>query len=105
MMEWIDVVNSGHWYFQIPELVIIDTRIYGATVEQIITRLREIALFDRTAIIVITAYHPFPTEDRNRLYELGADLFMLKPLPKFNELKSLLEKLVEQKHDDFLSSN
>jgi S-methylmethionine-dependent homocysteine/selenocysteine methylase len=47
--------------------------------------------------VLTTAYQLTPEEQKEAIANAGADLWLPKPLPKFNELQGILEKVISER--------
>ncbi len=94
-LAWIEDVDRGKYSGELPELALLDIRLPGpAQGDDVAKRLRESAALKNIAIVLTTAYKLSPPKDQQMIDRAGADKLMYKPLPKFNELKQLLEELI-----------
>lgn len=75
----------------IPDLVLLDLNLPGVDGFYICREIKKDPAFTETKIIAITAYSN--SENRHRILDCGADLFMSKPISKkmlFDEITKLL---------------
>lgn len=94
-LAWIEDVDRGKYSGELPELALLDIRLPGpAQGNDVAKRLRESAALKNIAIVLTTAYKLSPPHDQQMIDGAGADKLIYKPLPKFNELKQLLEELI-----------
>ncbi|NDJ62688.1 MAG: response regulator [Chloroflexi bacterium] len=95
---WIDEVDRGGMPGELPELVLLDIRLPGVISGPMVgERLRKSAVLGDVAIVLITAYKLSADEERAIVAQAGADLLLYKPLPKFNELKLQLERVLAER--------
>lgn len=91
-MAWLDKVATGEEVARLPELALLDIRLPGPQGYEVAARLRSIPATADAAIVMMTAYHCDPAE-RALIEELARpDLFLRKPLPRPDELKTMLEQ-------------
>ncbi len=97
---WLDDVDSGRYKGDLPELVLLDLRLPGEVQGwDVGARLRRSEKLKHVPIVVITA-HTFTQERRAEIEQMMTpDLWLNKPLPKFNQLQSLLEETIIKKRE------
>lgn len=94
-VAWINDVDSGRIKGELPELALLDIRLPGSIGGPAVgERLRQSKLLGDMAIVLTTAYHLTADEEKEVVAQAGADRFVRKPLPKFFELKELLESVI-----------
>lgn len=97
-MAWIEDVDKGRFQGELPELAILDIRlpgdINGAMVGE---RLRKSPVLGQVAMVLTTAYKLTPEEQEAVMEQAGADKWLPKPLPKFNELQGILEQVIAKR--------
>jgi CheY-like chemotaxis protein len=95
---WIDEIDSGK-SGELPELVLLDIRLPGNIKgPQVGARLRQSPVLQHMAIVLVTAYVLSPDEQQAYITQAGADRLLYKPLPKFSELKVILETIIAERH-------
>lgn len=95
---WIEEVDRGTFEGELPELALLDIRLPGAITGPMVgERLRRSPQLQNAAIVLSTAYRLSKDEERAVRDRAGADYVMYKPLPKFNELKQLLETIIAER--------
>ena len=94
-VAWINDVDSGRIKGELPELALLDIRLPGKIQGPAVgERLRQSKPLGDIAIVLTTAYHLTAEEEGEVVLKAGADKFVRKPLPKFFELKELLENVI-----------
>ncbi|MEQ8675074.1 MAG: response regulator [Aggregatilineales bacterium] len=94
-ISWIEDVDQGSFQGELPELALLDIRLPGAVQgPDVGARLRKSDALKHVAIVLITAYKLKPEEEKQIISDAGADILVYKPLPKFNELQTLLEETI-----------
>jgi CheY-like chemotaxis protein len=94
-VAWIDEVDRGEFEGELPELALLDIRLPGSISGPMVgERLRKSPILQHSAIVLSTAYRLSAEEEKAVIERAGADHLMYKPLPKFNELKKLLEGII-----------
>jgi CheY-like chemotaxis protein len=97
-VAWIDEVDKGHFTGELPELALLDIRLPGQISGPMVgERLRKSDTLGQMAIVLSTAYKLSIDEENAVVKQASADKLIYKPLPKFNELKQLLESLIAQR--------
>src|SRR5215207_3848504 len=99
-VAWIDDVDNGRFQGELPELALLDIRlpgeINGVGVGE---RLRKSPVLGDVAIVLTTAYKLSSEEQEEAMSKSQADLLLPKPLPKFNELQTILEKVIAERRE------
>ncbi len=94
-VAWIEEVDKGKFPGELPELALLDIRLPGPIKGPMVGgRLRKSASLEHMAVVLITAYKLSPEQEREVMEQAGADKLIYKPLPKFQDLKRLLEDLI-----------
>jgi len=100
-VAWIDDIDKGgdsRDPSELPELALLDIRLPGNISGAMVgARLRRSPFLKDIAIVLITAYKLSADEEKEVLSESGADLLLYKPLPKFHELKRILEDVISSR--------
>jgi CheY-like chemotaxis protein len=99
-VAWIEDVDNGRFQGELPELALLDIRlpgeINGVGVGE---RLRKSTVLGEVAIVLTTAYKLSSEEQEEAMNKSQADLWLPKPLPKFNELQAILEKVIMERRE------
>lgn len=99
-VAWIDDVDNGRFQGELPELALLDIRlpgeINGVGVGE---RLRKSTVLGEVAIVLTTAYKLSSEEQEEAMSKSQGDLWLPKPLPKFNELQGILEKVIAERRE------
>jgi CheY-like chemotaxis protein len=96
-ITWIEEVESGQYTRELPELALVDIRLPGKINGiQVGERLRQSKKLNGMAIVLMTAYKLSAQQEKAAIEQSGCNLFLYKPLPKLNELRIILENLVER---------
>lgn len=94
-VAWIEDVDNDRFQGELPELALLDVRLPGEINGiEVAERLRKSKILGNMAIVMITAYKLNDDEKEKAMKQSGADYWMAKPLPKFNELQTQLEKIL-----------
>ncbi|NDJ75871.1 MAG: response regulator [Chloroflexi bacterium] len=96
-MKWIDDVDDGSVETNVPELALLDIRLPGTNGHDIGYRLRQSPILKDIAIVLMTAYHLKPREEREVMARSQADMLMYKPLPSPAEFRTVLEEAIAQR--------
>ncbi len=97
-VAWIEDVDKGRAKGERPELAIIDLRLPGPVQgEMVAARLRKSPALKDITIVLITAYMLTQQEEKTMMATAQADRLVYKPLPRFNELKLLLEHVLTER--------
>jgi CheY-like chemotaxis protein len=105
-VAWIDDVDNQRYQGELPELALLDIRlpgeIDGISVGE---RLRKSTILGQVSIVLTTAYTLSPEEEQKAVERSGADRLIYKPLPKFNELQTLLEETIAERRERSKTDN
>jgi CheY-like chemotaxis protein len=105
-VAWIDDVDNGRFQGELPELALLDIRlpgdIDGVGVGQ---RLRKSPVLCKMSIVLTTAYQLNPEEQDEAIKLTKADRWVSKPLPKFKELKEILEDVITKRREKTRNSD
>lgn len=106
-MSWLDKVEAGEAPEPHPELALLDIRMPGPDGHEIARRLRSLSATAKTPIVLMTAYRFADAERAGILKSARPDLFLNKPIPAPDELKSMLDELLakQRNNDDKTASN
>jgi len=97
-ISWIDDVDNNRFQGELPELALLDIRLPGdVNGVDVGERLRKSPILGNVAIVLTTAYKLSPDEQDEAMKRSGADKWLPKPLPKFNELQGVLEAVIAQR--------
>lgn len=95
--DWLDGVEAGEKREQLPDLVLMDIRMPGKRGNEIARRMRTIPTFERKPIVLMTAFALNQGERDTMIASDGVDHIIGKPLPDFEELRSLLLDITKAK--------
>ncbi len=85
---------------ELPELVLMDIRMPGKKGNEVAQRMRSLPQFAHTPIVLMTAYSLSETERKAMMTSDGVDHILNKPLPDFEQLRTILHDLVTRKQSD-----
>jgi CheY-like chemotaxis protein len=95
--EWLDQVESGSYKGAMPEFALLDIRMPGKHGNIVAKRMRAIPALKHVPIALMTAYS-LSEEDREKMVESdGVDHIINKPLPGFEELRMVLNQIIDAK--------
>lgn len=94
--DWLDQIERGTGD-SIPDLVLMDIRMPGKRGNELANRMRTIEAFKETPIVLMTAYTLTEGERAQMMREDGVDRIISKPLPDFEQLRELLNKVHHEK--------
>ena len=99
-ITWIDEADKGT-PGELPELALLDIRLPGNVSGPMVgEQIRKSKALNRMAIVLITAYKLTADEEKAVIKQAGADRLLYKPLPKFSELKKILETVLSERRVD-----
>lgn len=97
-IDWIDDVDAERFQGELPELALLDIRLPGEVNGVMVgERLRKSPILGNMSIVLTTAYKLNTEEQEQAMQKAQADLWLPKPLPKFNELQSILEDAIAKR--------
>lgn len=97
-IAWIDDANKSTASVELPELALLDIRLPGNVSGSAVgDKLRKSPVLNNIAVVLITAYRLSPEQEKAVMLEAGADKLLYKPLPKFHELKRILEDVITER--------
>jgi len=97
-VAWIDDVNNDRFQGELPELALLDIRLPGETNGiEVGEQLRDSKVLGNMAIVMTTAFKLTKAEQEEAMKRSGADLWLPKPLPKFDKLQGILEKVIAER--------
>lgn len=89
---WIDDLDRMHIQVEMPQLALIDVRLPGALQgDDVGARLRRSPILGAIPLILITAYHLSPAEEKRLLAKAGAQHVLYKPLPALSEFGQIIQ--------------
>ncbi len=95
--DWLDAVEGGTYTGELPELALLDIRMPGKRGNECANRMRSLAALQNLPIALMTAYSLNEAERQAFMKNDGVDAIVNKPLPPFDELKPLLESIIQKK--------
>lgn len=93
-LAWIEDVDQGRTRGELPELALLDIRMPEVSGLEIGARLRKSPILGHIPIVLITAYHLTPEDERASMAQAQADLLLYKPLPNMPVLRKTLDDLI-----------
>jgi CheY-like chemotaxis protein len=96
-VSWIEDVDQHRVGGELPELALLDVRLPEVSGPEVGARLRASAALGNTAIVLITAYHLSPEQEKDAIAQAQADLLLRKPLPALAELRAQLAEVVAKR--------
>lgn len=97
-VAWIEDVDNGRFKGELPELALLDIRLPGEIDGiEVGRRLRQSKILGKIAIVLTTGYAMEAENKEEAMRITKADLWLPKPLPKFNELQGTLEAVIAKR--------
>lgn len=98
--DWLDGVDKGSVSNDLPEFALMDIRMPGKRGNEVAKRMRTVSRLRNIPIVLMTAYS-LDEDDRQAFRtQDGVDAIISKPLPSFDELRTVLNQVIESKHAD-----
>jgi CheY-like chemotaxis protein len=94
--DWLDKVGAGE-PVQLPELILMDIRMPGKKGNEIAHRMRTLEQLGHIPIVLMTAYTLNERERQEMMTNDGVDKILNKPLPDFDQLRTILHNIVDEK--------
>jgi CheY-like chemotaxis protein len=94
---WLDKVEAGEYDGTLPDFALMDIRMPGHRGDEVAKRIRSTDPISQIPIVLMTAFVLSEDEMREMKADTGVDHIINKPLPEFNELRQMLEDIIEQK--------
>jgi two-component system sensor histidine kinase/response regulator len=95
--DWLEEVESGNYAGQLPDFALMDIRMPGKFGNEVARRMRAIPALQQIPIALMTAFALTSDESSAIRASDGVDQIIYKPLPNFNELQSVLNRIIEDK--------
>lgn len=97
VMRWIEDIDQGRVRCEMPELALLDVRLPVGSGPEVGARLRQSPLLGDIPIVLITAYHMSPEEEKAALEQAQADMLLYKPLPGLAELREKMDGVIARR--------
>ncbi len=98
IVAWIRQVDESEYQGQLPQLALIDIRLPGKIDGvKVGARLRRSPVLGDIAIILMTAFHLSPRQEKDAIKKSGADLLFYKPLPGPAAFRAMVDKVMNQR--------
>ncbi|MEZ4671644.1 MAG: response regulator [Anaerolineae bacterium] len=95
--DWLDKVNEGKVTDDLPEFALMDIRMPGKRGNEVANRMRTVERLKHIPIVLMTAFSLNEDDKRALQVDDGVDHIINKPLPTFEELRDLLNHVIEHK--------
>ena len=95
--NWLDEVEAGRYQGKMPEFVLMDIRMPGKKGNEVAQRMRTLSVLKQTPIALMTAYSLSADEKSEIMDSDGVDQIIAKPLPGFEELRQVLNQIIQDK--------
>lgn len=94
--DWLDSIEQGT-SVTVPELILMDIRMPGKKGNELAHRMRQLSVLEGTPIVLMTAYTLSDSERQEMITNDGVDLILAKPLPDFDQLRTILHNVGDKK--------
>lgn len=99
-IKWIEEMENDLSVVSIPKLALLDIRLPGEIGgPEIAERLRASPLLGNIGIVLMTAFHLTPREEREVMARSQADLLIYKPLPIPQELREMFDEVINRRRN------
>jgi two-component system cell cycle response regulator DivK len=96
--DWLDAVERGDGG-TLPDVVLMDIRMPGKKGNEVANRMRSLPQFQRTPIVLMTAYALSERERHDMMTTDGVDHILSKPLPDFEQFRATMDRVAQQKRN------
>ncbi len=97
--EWLDALEQGQ-HSQVPDLILMDIRMPGKKGNELAHRMRTLESLRQTPITLMTAFSLSEQERSEMIMGDGVDHILSKPLPDFEQLRGVLDNIIQKKKDN-----
>ena len=95
--DWLDKIEAGTYTGDLPEFALMDIRMPGKKGNEVANRMRTIASFHNIPIVLMTAFSLSEADQKTFQVQDGVDAVIPKPLPAFDELRTMLTGIIANK--------
>jgi CheY-like chemotaxis protein len=95
--DWLDSVEAGTYAGAMPDFALMDIRMPGKRGNEISARIRTIPALQKIPVVLMTAFVMSEEEMERMRQEFGVDEVINKPLPDFDQLRSVLYGIIDRK--------
>lgn len=95
--DWLDKVEAGTYTGELPQFALMDIRMPGKKGNEVAKRMRSISVFHHMPMVLMTAFSLSEAEQKNFQVQDGVDAVISKPLPAFDELRTILTGIIANK--------
>ena len=95
--DWLDKIESGAFAGELPHFALMDIRMPGKKGNEVANRMRSIPAFQQMPLALMTAYSLTESEQKQIQSADGVDAIISKPLPTFDELLTILNRIIANK--------
>jgi|FLYN01.1.fsa_nt_gi CheY-like chemotaxis protein len=95
--DWLDQVERGEHHEALPELALLDIRMPGKKGNELAHRIRRMPALRHIPIVLMTAFSLSDSDVFEMAQNDGVDYIIYKPLPTPDELRQMLDRVIENK--------
>ena len=95
--ELLDQLDAGTYSGEMPEFALMDIRMPGRRGDELSKRMRTVEQLKNIPIVLMTAFVLSDEEMAHMKEEFGIDHVINKPLPDFDRLKVIIDKVIADK--------
>jgi CheY-like chemotaxis protein len=95
--DWLDKVEAGEFKDTLPELALLDIRMPGKKGNELAHRMRGMSALQHIPIVLMTAFSLSDSDVFAMAQQDGVDYIIYKPLPAPDELRQMIDKVIENK--------
>jgi CheY-like chemotaxis protein len=96
--EWLDQVEAGQVKDALPELALMDIRMPGKKGNELAHRIRQVPALQHIPVMLMTAFSLNDSDVFAMAQNDGVDYIIYKPLPAPDELRQMIDKVIQNKH-------
>ena len=95
--EWLDKVEAGEYKEPLPGLALLDIRMPGKKGNELAHRIRRMPALQHVPIVLMTAFSLSDADVFSMAQNDGVDYIIYKPLPAPDELRKMLDNVIQSK--------
>ncbi len=95
--NWLDDLEAGRYNGPLPEFALMDIRMPGKKGNEVARRIRTVPVLQGIPIALMTAFALSPNDRAMMMENDGVDQIIGKPLPTFDELQNVLNRIIQAK--------
>lgn len=103
--DWLETIETGTYNGDLPDFALMDIRMPGKRGNEISARIRSIPAIQHIPVVLMTAFVMSEEEMEEMKRDYGVDAVINKPLPDFDQLRTMLYDVIEKKQAETTAEN